>query len=169
MFNILRYETPDNRPVLSSEILFIDQRFALSHQKMGTGRTKEIDILESDGQYDLEYAGASLSRTQSEILQMYDTDRELKPVTMRGLYNSGDSLVMNDMLVKHAAVDDENNPIISLLHTDLADFGETDIKYIEVTVCNKKIKPKMEDLNVRGLLHIAIHKKKYHMIQHLCV
>lgn len=160
LFNILRYETPDNRPVLGSEILLIDQRFALSHPKMGTGRTDEPNkVTKSDGNYDIAYAGELLSLTQAEILQMYDTDK-VKAVTMRGLYNSGDSLVMNDMLVKHAAVSDENNSIISLEHIDLEDFDEPNIKYIEVTVCKKKILQTEKELNDRGILHMAIHKQK---------
>jgi len=158
-FNILRYETSDNRPVLSSEILFIDQRFALSHANMGTRMSDtENVVLESDGKYDMTYAGELLSITQNQILEMYDTTR-LKPVTMRGLYNSGDTLVMNDMLVKHAAFTTKNNSTIRLQHLEL-EYDETTTKEIQVTLCKKKINPTVRDLINREVLHIAIHKIK---------
>jgi len=82
-----------------------------------------------------------------------------KPATMRGLYNSGDSLVMNDMLVKHAGFSTTNNSLIRVQHLEL-EYGEAITKEIEVTVCGKKIKPTVKDLTNRKVLHIAIHKIK---------
>ena len=163
LFQILRYETYDETPVLGSNILFIDQRIAPGHQYMGTGFTDidwrymwddDILKLQSDGQYDVSYAGESLSNTQNQILEMYDTD-DLKPVLMRGLYNSGDTLVMNDMLVKHASLSEENNSTIKLLR-----MSSDEPKEIQVTICKTRMVPTVEDLRNRGLVGISIRKKK---------
>jgi len=190
LFNILRYETDNDRAVLGSNILFADQRLFPFHRYMGSGfyRLKCEDdedggfITEnSDGNYDEEYAGKKLSETQTEILNMYN-DTGLNSVLMRGLYNSGDTLVLNDMLVKHSSIGEtprvEGNTTITVLTTksdaeirEEHDTGEDDaedpynrpdnrVEHL-VSICDKQIDPGPEHLAGRGIVGLFFQKTTY--------
>lgn len=149
LFNILTYYKPDG-PVLGSNILFYDQRKAPLHAYMS----------KSTGEYNVDDIGILISETQKEINDMYDKD-DIESVLLRGLYNSGDTLVLNDMLLKHSVVSpqeiydrDKNIMTISVATSKTRD-GVTSIDE-KIRVCPQQILPSKEDLNNRGLVRCAI-------------
>ena len=152
LFNILTYYKPHG-PVLGSNILFYDQRKAPLH----------TDMNKSTGEYNVDDAGILISETQKEINDMYDKD-DIETVLLRGLYNSGDTLVLNDMLLKHAVVSpqeiyernehDKNIMTISVATSKTRD-GIPNIDE-KIRVCPQQILPSEEDLNNRGLVRCAI-------------
>ena len=153
LFNILTYYKPGGRPVLGSNILFYDQRKAPLHSGMS----------KSTGEYNVDDAGILISETQKEINDMYDKD-DIETVLLRGLYNSGDTLVLNDMLLKHAVVSpqeiyernehDKNIMTISVATSKTRD-GITNIDE-KIRVCPQQILPSEEDLNNRGVIRLGI-------------
>ena len=177
LFNIIRYETPGETAVLGSNVLFMDQRKAPAHRYMGTGNFNKLLDLEkkmwdidedeknsffenfedNDGQYDVEYAGESLSSTQNQILEMYDTSG-LKSVLMRGLYNSGDSLVINDMLVKHSSLKREEYRDYHVKKMTInVERGRGSVSEI-VSICDTRIQPTETDLTNRQIIGFAFLK-----------
>jgi len=149
LFNILTYYTPNESPVLGSNILFHDQRNFQVHSRM------------EHGNYDESYTGKLLSITQEQISEMYDT-YSLNPVVLRGLFNSGDSLVLNDMLVKHSAISTSERYIhrdgvmtIDVLNQNSSHYEPEEVN---ITVCNHLIIPRQEHLLHRKLLGLFISK-----------
>lgn len=177
LFNIIRYEKPNEDTVLGTTILFVDQRKALAHRYMGTENFKKQRELETndedmdeetedenykvfmsnnDGRFHEEYAGPALTLVQDNILKMYTENPELKETVLRGLYNSGDSLVINDMLVKHSSLKieprDETNKIT--IHMEAG----RDVILETVSICDRQIEPTPEDLQNRQIIGFVFLK-----------
>ena len=149
LFNILTYYTLNESPVLGSNILFHDQRNFQVHVSM------------NDGNYDESYTGNLLLMTQAQISEMYD-DTSLNPVILRGLYNSGDTLVLNDMLLKHSSVStsERYNRDTKVMTIDVRNqprYIDTS-EEVDITVCDHQISPTMEHLRDRKLLGLFITK-----------
>jgi hypothetical protein len=152
LFNILTYYKPDG-PVLGTNILFYDQRKAPLH----------VDMSKSIGEYNVDDSGILISKTQKEINDMYD-EYGIEPVLLRGLYNSGDTLVLNDMLLKHSVVspqeiyefDERGNKIMTIkVATSKTGDGIESIDE-KIRVCPQQILPSEKDLNNRGVVRLGI-------------
>jgi len=94
---------------------------------------------------------------------MYD-EYGIEPVLLRGLYNSGDTLVLNDMLLKHSVVspqeiyefDESGNKIMTIkVATSKTRDGVESIDE-KIRVCPQQILPSERDLNNRGVVRLGI-------------
>lgn len=135
MYQILKYYKND-RTVLGSELLFMDQRSAIIHRRMTPEGTFENYPLISD--------------IQEKINEMYDHNH-IPSVVLRGLYNSGDTLVFNDMLIKHAAINERSKITNGVLKIRIGDMGDEDI-----TVCNSRIETLPRHITGRGIIGISV-------------
>jgi len=88
IYNIVTYFGKDKEYVLGSEILFLDQKEAIYHPHMN-----------SDG--DFHPSNGRIVEIQNKINNMYKKGTTPKKV-LRGFYNKGDSLMISDMVLRHA-------------------------------------------------------------------
>lgn len=133
LFQILKYYKDSS--VLGSEILFEDQRKHIIHRSMN-----------HKGEYELEIAD-----TQRQINAMYDSGLVPENVLLRGLYNSGDTLVINDMLVKHAVINPNENRVDDMLEIDIQDK-------VKVQVCKLRIKTTPSHHLDRGIVSLFVYR-----------
>ena len=155
-FNILTYfrnrDTSFN-PVIGSEILFVDQTDVVSHASM-----------EDNGIYPEDPFLGNIPRIQDDILEMYKTKKIVSSI-LRGIYNSGDSLLLNDMLVKHSAA----NPFETIIARDkTSNFlkitaeirtnstNKIPSREMSVMVCNERKTTKPEYIQNRGIIGIFV-------------
>jgi hypothetical protein len=117
----------------------------------------------SIGEYNVDNSEILISKTQKEINDMYD-EYGIEPVLLRGLYNSGDTLVLNDMLLKHSVVspqeiyefDESGNKIMTIkVATSRTRDGVESIDE-KIRVCPQQILPSERDLNNRGVVRLGI-------------
>jgi len=132
LFQILKYYKDSS--VLGSEILFEDQRKHIIHRSMN-----------HKGEYELEIAD-----TQRQINAMYDSGLVPENVLLRGLYNSGDTLVINDMLVKHAVINPNEKRVDDMLEIDIQDK-------VKVQVCKLRIKTTPSHHLDRGIVSLFVY------------
>ena len=134
LFQILKYYKDSS--VLGSEILFEDQRKHIIHKDMN-----------HRGEYNLQ----EIADTQRQINAMYDSGLVPENVLLRGLYNSGDTLVINDMLVKHAVINPNENRVDDILEIDIQDR-------VKVQVCKLRIKTTAEHHLDRGIVSLFVYR-----------
>lgn len=142
LFQILKYYKTDLSPVLGTEVLFTDQRKYIVHEHMN--RLGEYDPKEGP-----------ILFTQREINTMYDTIMP-ENVILRGLYNSGDTLVINDMLVKHAVVNPMEDIVDNILKIEIHDGRHNVDIGTDIQVCKSRIRTTENDHSNRGIVRIAV-------------
>lgn len=146
LFNLITYYKPEGS-VLGSNILFYDQRQAVLHSDMA-----------QDGTYHPDNSGKLISLAQTEINTMY-SEKDIKPVLLRGLYNSGDTLVINDMLLKHAVVSPNEIYEGNVMTIDVAtSINRDEIETIQeqINVCPYQITPSGDHLRDRGSTRLSV-------------
>jgi len=144
LFQILKYFKSDLTPVLGSEILFTDQRKYVVHGHMS--REGNYSTIEGD-----------IAHTQELINDMYDSGLVPENVLLRGLYNSGDTFVINDMLVKHAVINPDEERIGDILKIKVYDGQQQVDINVDIQVCRQRIQTTRTHHSKRGIIKLIVY------------
>ena len=151
LFNILTYfkNSPTSfNPVVGSEILFTDQSKSIMH-----------NLMDEHGMYPDDTTLGRIPQIQKNILGVYK--KGIVDTNLRGIYNSGDSLLLNDMLVKHSTL--KSNEIIiqgpggnKFIRIFIARNSDVPFIQRDVLVCTSRKKTKQEYIDNRGIIAIFV-------------
>lgn len=97
-----------------------------------------------------------VAKLQGDITDLYTNSEGKQNSILRGIYNSGDSLLLSDMLVKHSAINPNEIINKNILKIGIIDRKEDTIES-EVKVCSYRKQTTRKDIINRGIISIFVN------------